>query len=296
MIRWWRSFRGRVYLLLASIVWGASFVVTKDTLEFLTPLWQLALRMLVAAVPALFFGWRLRRLWNRKVLVQGILLGIIFFGALLPQNIGMSYTSASKSGFLTGTYVAFIPVISICMRKKVSKNQVVAAVVGMIGIACLTLNGAYILERGDLLLLLCGFGYAVHILYIDRCDGSHPLLVHVIQIITVAVLSTIVAVIWEPIPAMTQMPMRPVLGLLYCGIFEVFLGFFLQLMGQNETDPSQASIIVSMECLWSALFAILFLGESLGWQMILGGACIFGGTVIAARKPKNEVEIGRAHV
>lgn len=113
-----------IMLILAGMIWGGSFVVVKDSLDYITPLWQLALRLLVASVPAAVLAVINLNKWDRKSICHGAVLGVIFAAALIFQNKGMQYVSASKSAFLTGTYVAFLPVIEIVfLRRRVAARK-----------------------------------------------------------------------------------------------------------------------------------------------------------------------------
>ena len=140
-----------IMLILAGMIWGGSFVVVKDSLDYITPLWQLALRLLVASVPAAVLAVINLNKWDRKSICHGAVLGVIFAAALIFQNKGMQYVSASKSAFLTGTYVAFLPVIEIVfLRRRVAARKIIAAVICTIGAAVLTLQGRFVPEWGEL--------------------------------------------------------------------------------------------------------------------------------------------------
>ncbi|MGN0370203.1 MAG: DMT family transporter [Butyrivibrio sp.] len=269
-----------VLLVTAAIIWGSSFVVVKDSLDYITPIWQLALRFSVAAVPAVVLAIIRRKQWNKKTVVRSLVLGVIFFLAVLFQNLGANLSSASKASFLTGTYVAFFPVVElIFIRRKITLKKGLSAFICLCGTGVLTIEKGLRFQTGDIFLLLCGIMYAVHLMYIDisDCDG---VLLHSGQIITAAVLAVITALIFEPVPA--HVNLRCMLGIVYCGIFEVFLGFFFQLVGQKNTNPSLAAIILSMESLFGLIFSVIFLGDVMSPRIIIGGllivfAAIFNG-------------------
>ena len=270
-------------LVAAGVIWGGSFVVTKDALDYLTPAWQLALRLLVASVPAILIACVYQRKWTKARIQKSMILGSAFFGALFLQNIGMQYVSASKAGFLTTTYVAFVPLISmVVLRKRVKKRQVLAAGICMVGAAMLATQDVRGVQAGDILVLCCGFLYAVHLLLTDRYKEEDSLMLHVGQILVAAFLSVLAAVILEPLPV--GMNMHVMSGLMYCGLLEVFLCFFLQIIGQTYTPPALASILLSMESVYSAIFASIFLQESMslvmwtGCLMILAAAMINGNS------------------
>lgn len=238
--------------------------------------------MLIAAVPALIFAVVYRRQWNRRVVIRSIILGTAFFGALSTQNIGMVTVTASKAGFLTTTYVAFVPVIAIVvLKRKVKSNQIIAAIICMVGAALLSYSETMKIEKGELLVLTCGLLYAVHIIVADCFIEENGMLLHIGQILTAAVLSTICAAIFEPMPQ--NIGFHCTMGLLYCGLLEVFLCFFLQIVGQKNTPVSLSSILLSMESVYSAIFAFIFLKERMSLVMIFGCILIFSAAVISER-------------
>ncbi len=268
-----------VAMLFASMIWGLSFVVVKDTLDYITPIWQLAIRLSIASIPALIIAIIQLKKWNKKILEKAIVLGIIFFLALFVQNLGMNLIAASKSAFLTESYVAFVPIIEmLILRRKVKSKRLIAAIVCMSGVALLTLENGFVLEAGDILVLLCGVAYAIHLLYIDYSEDMNPVLMHIGQVLVATVLSLIAAILLEPIPETIEM--RCTIGLLYCGIFELFIGFFLQLIGQRNIGSSLAGILLSMESIFAAVFALIFLHENMNASMIGGSILIVGAALI----------------
>lgn len=271
-------------LVAAGIVWGASFVVVKDNLDYITPLWQMALRLLVASILMLiFFHKRLMQI-GRKAAVQGICLGVLFFLALMFQNLGCKETSASKCSFLTVSYVAFVPILELLiLKKRMTRRKLMSVIICLSGMALLTLNGSFSVEKGDLLVIMCGLMYAIHILYIDHCSTMIQAVdMHLLQILTATVLSFLAAIVFEPIPVVTNA--RCWMGIVYCGIFEIVLGFFFQLKGQQNTSPTLAGILVSMESVYGSIFAAIFLKESFTLRMIAGSAAIFFAAVVEGKE------------
>ena len=171
--------------------------------------------------------------------------------------------------------MAFLPVIElIFIRRKITLKKGLSAFICLCGTGVLTIEKGLRFQTGDIFLLLCGIMYAVHLMYIDisDCDG---VLLHSGQIITAAVLAVITALIFEPVPV--HVNLRCMLGIVYCGIFEVFL-----LVGQKNTNPSLAAIILSMESLFGLIFSVIFLGDVMSPRIIIGGllivfAAIFNG-------------------
>ena len=271
-------------LVAAGIVWGASFVIVKDAMDYISPLWQLALRLLIACIlMLLIFHKRLTQI-KRRAMFQGIWLGVLFFLALMFQNLGCKETTASKCSFLTVSYVAFVPILELLiLKKRLTRRKLLSVVICLCGMALLTLNGSFSVEKGDLLVIVCGLLYAFHILYIDYCSTTMEAVdMHLLQIITATVLSFLAAIIFEPIPVVTNVHCW--MGLIYCGIFEIVLGFFFQLKGQQNTSPTLAGILVSMESVYGSIFAAIFLRESFTLRMIAGCLAIFLAAVVEGQE------------
>lgn len=271
-------------LVLAGVIWGSSFVVVKDSLDYITPVWQLALRLMVACVVMwIVFCWRAREI-TLNMLREGIWLGILLFLALFFQTIGAAGTTAGKCSFLTSGEVAVIPFFSwMLLKKRPKRQQFVSAAICIMGVGLITLDGSLQIQSGDALVLVCAIFYGIHMVYIDEGDEStSPLLLHLIQVTTATVMALVAAFIMEPVPGV--LPVNCNVAIIYCGIFEIFLGFLFQLIGQKNTNPFLCSILLSMESFYAIIFASIFLGEGISLRMIVGGCLIVGAVVFSQLK------------
>lgn len=270
-------------IVVATVIWGGAFVVVKDGLSYISPLWQLSLRMIVATTVmlAVFFP-RLRHI-DKGTLKEGITIGVFFALALICQNIGSVHVSAGKASFMTVSYVAFVPVIgAIFFKQKLFLMRIVSVVLCLMGVGLLTLTEKLYVNWYDLIFLLCGFFYGCHIIAIDRIsEKSDIIAIHLLQVLTATVISTVLALIFEPVEGI-HFNSESVSGLLYCGILEVCIGFLLQLKGQRGTSSFLAGILFSMECVYAAIFGILFIGESFTLKMLLGCVLVFSSAIVEA--------------
>ncbi|MGN1318366.1 MAG: DMT family transporter [Lachnospirales bacterium] len=275
-----KSIKGVVFLIIASIIWGSSFVVVKDSLDYVSVLWQLFYRLFVASIGgAVIFISQIKFL-NKKYIFQGIILGIFFALAIIPQNFGASFTTASKCAFLTVSYVAFTPVISaIFLKNKLTPKKIITVVICMMGVGFITLKDGFNIEIGDIFLIVTGIFYAVHLLWIDYIGNSEgAVVIHILQIWTATIIVLITALILEPVNI--SLNKYFIFGIAYCGIFEILIGFLLQLKGQQNTSPTLAGIILSSECVFAAIFGVLFQGDSFSIKMTIGCVLIFLSAVI----------------
>jgi drug/metabolite transporter (DMT)-like permease len=267
-------------LIAAAVIWGSAFVVVKDSLNYITPMWQLVCRLAVASVGGIIIYITQEKYVCRKYVIQGIVLGVIFAAALIFQNYGADFSTASKCAFLTVSYVAFTPLIGVVfLRKKLTFKKITAVIICMTGVGLITLNGKLHIEKGDLFLLAAGLAYAIHILWIDHCSEKNGVLViHIIQIWTALLISLPVAFFTETFRIPHDKSFME--GIIYCGIFEVLIGFLLQFKGQQKTSPSLAGIILSSECVFAGIFGAVFQGDCFDLKMTAGCFLIFASAII----------------
>ncbi len=266
-------------LIAAAVIWGSAFVVVKDSLDYVTPMWQLVYRLAVASVGGIIIFLTQVKYVCRKYIMQGIVLGIIFAFALIFQNYGANFSTASKCAFLTVSYVALVPIIGVVfLKKKLTLKKIITVVICMTGVGLITLNERLYIEKGDLFLLAAGLAYAIHILWIDHCSEKNGvLIIHIIQIWTALLITLPTAFLTEPFSISYEKSFAA--GIIYCGIFEVLIGFLLQFKGQQKTSPSLAGIILSSECVFAGIFGAVFQGDCFGPKMTAGCILIFASAI-----------------
>ena len=172
------KFKGEITLLTATLIWGATFTIIKTALHDASPLVFISLRFTFAALILLPFMFKALRSISKPVLFGGILLGILYFLGFSTQTIGLNYTSATKSGFITGTFVIFTPLLQIIILKKLpSKGSVAGIILAVTGLILLSSTGTSILSVfseigegfniGDFFTLLCAFFFSLYVVYLD---------------------------------------------------------------------------------------------------------------------------------
>lgn len=274
-------------LLLTAAVWGFAFVVVKDSLDYVGSVYMVAIRFSIAAIGlAIIFCKRLKKI-DKKHLLMGGVTGLFLFLAYLVQTIGCSYTTAGKNAFLTTIYVILIPLIGWPLYKKRPQWHVfVAAGLSLTGIGLLALGGDDIsgINIGDILTLLCGLFFALHILWTEKCnkEGCDTIIITMLQFAFAAFFGWILAPFMDgafPIVAI-QTP-KVVLSMLYLGLFSSMICFSLQNIGLKYVQSSLASLFLSFESVFGVLFSTIFLHETLTLKMAVGCALIFSAIVIA---------------
>jgi drug/metabolite transporter (DMT)-like permease len=293
-------------LLLAAVIWGTAFVAQKETV--LGSFTYNGIRSLVGGIvllPAIAFLDKLRakdssfsKGTKKNIYLGGIACGVVLFIASNLQQYGIALqddsTNVGKAGFITACYCAFVPVLSVVFLKKRQPKMVwVGAVVAVVGFffLCLmdgiTAGQGFSLGPSDLLLLLCSVMFAVHILVCDHftavADGVR---LSCIQFITCGVLSCIAMFIVD------KPTVSAILGdwfvILYAGILSCGVAYTLQIVGQKGVNPSIASLILSLESVFSVLSGWVFEGGKLtGWEL-LGCILVFGAVLLVNLAPQKE--------
>ena len=268
-------------LTFATVVWGGGFVASDIALETLTPFQIMCLRFGIATVLMGLISLPQLKGITRKEWKSGILLGIALFISFAFQITGLKYTTASKNAFLTGTYVVMVPFIAyVILRKKVGIKGIVGAVLALVGVGVLSLNGDLTLGMGDAMTLVCAVGFAFQIfltgVFVQECRAN---VLNFLQMLVTFVLSVFcLTVTGETQFVMTRSGM---LSALYLGVISTTLCYFLQTTCQKYVDESRAAIILSMESVFGTLLSILILQEQMTARMVLGCIMIFAAVLIA---------------
>lgn len=271
-------------LFLVAAIWGATFVTVKNALGDITPFYFNAIRFFLAFfLLALISGRRFSRL-DLPVLTAGALIGLFLFAGYSFQTIGLQFTSASNTGFITGLSVVMVPFFSMFFTRKLPPKAAVAgALMAAVGLGLLSLDASLKIKSGDFLVFLCAVSFALHIVFVGRYAPFHDVLLLVtVQIGTVALLSSVCAFIWEPLPPQPTAPVWWALGI--TAVLATVFAFLIQNYMQQFTTPTRTAIIFSMEPVFGALFAFLLLGERMTTRDWWGSFLVLAG-MIAAEMP-----------
>jgi len=263
-------------LLAVTALWGTTFVVVKDALSDASPLAFLAVRFTLATAAALAFAlWRKRALpWK-----PGLIIGVVLFFSYYFQTSGLATIAPSRSAFLTGLYVVFVPLASRLVLGRWPGGGALAGVaLASVGLFVLTrpdTQGGFAI--GDVLTLGCAFTYAFHITLTQRFAAGGPGLVAV-QLGVVALLS------WASLPVVPyHLQLTPALwvAVAITGLGASALAINLQTWGQGRTTAVRAAIIFSLEPAFAALTSYAVGREPLTFSTLLGGGLIMAGVVVA---------------
>jgi drug/metabolite transporter (DMT)-like permease len=277
-------------LLIAGAIWGMGFVAQSTAMDTLGPLQFIGLRFLVAALCIAPFALIEARRAPRPLAISEIkgfgLIGIVLFGGMVLQQIGLLYTSVTNSGFLTGLYVVFVPLITLLVLK-IRPHPLIWPGVTMtfIGIWLLAGGQAVDLNRGDLLTIGCAVLWAIQLILIGRyaAGSGRPVALAFGQFAVSAVLGLAAGFALEPFDTTAIAAAMP--EILFAGVFASAIAFTLQVIGQRYTSTPQAAIFLSTESLFAALFGAIILGERIPVTGYAGGLLIFAAIILVETGP-----------
>lgn len=286
-----QSFKGNIYLFLAALAWGSTFVVQRTAMDHLGPFTYSGIRFMLGSfflLPLAFYRFRNRRPseWQRKQIgkwlpVWGSLLAgtLVFFGINL-QQIGLVYSTAGKGGFITGLYVIMVPIIGLFLGQRINVGVWIGAPIALVGLYLLSVTESLTLAPGDGWILTCAFVWAFQVVLVGwlspRIDS---IILAVGQSFVCAILSIGVALCIEDI-SLTAIS-NAGFDLVYGGVVSVGLGFTLQVAGQKYSQATHAAIILQLEAVFAVLAGWLFLNEVLSSRAFTGIVFMFAGMLIA---------------
>lgn len=283
------NFRSTIILLLTAIIWGTAFAAQSAGTDFAEPFTFNSLRSIMGGLvllPYIYFTNRKKQ--NRetghrdvKTLMRaGIFCGILLAAASAFQQIGIQYTTVGKGGFITALYIVLVPVLGLLAKKRVEIQVWVGVLLSIVGLYFLCMTERFSVSLGDFYIFLCAVCFSLHILVIDyfspKVDGVK---MACIQFFVCGFLSGIPMLLLEH-PRL-ELLLAGWLPILYAGVMSSGVAYTLQIIGQRDTDPTIASLILSLEAVVSVLAGFLLLGERLSKREVFGCVLMFAAIILA---------------
>ena len=285
-----------VFPIITAMIWGSSFVAQSTSTEhigaftfnaarsfvgFLALLVVVQIFRMVRKEPGIQQTPEEKKAGRKGLVLGGICCGIALALACNLQQLGMvAGASAGKTSFITTLYVVLVPICGLFLKKRVSPTVWISVLLAVAGLYCLCIKDSFSIAPSDLLVMLCAFGYTLHILVIDyftqKVDGVK---MSCIQFLSCAVLSAILMLIFEH---PTWADITPCIGsILYVGVFSSGVAYTLQILGQRDLNPAIASLIMCLESVFSALGGWMLLHQNLSAREVFGCVLIFAAVVLA---------------
>ena len=279
---------GSLALAFATIIWGSTFIAQSVGMNHIGPKTFQAARCTLGGLflfPVVFLfdkdkknflaNWLNPQLWK-----AGIVCGFALFVAGGLQQIGMVYTTAGKAGFITAMYIILVPILGVFLKKRPSPACWVSVCMAVIGLYLLSFRGGAEVNIGDLCMLGCALGFAVQITLIDRMAGSlDALRLNAIQALVCGFFSGICMVLTED-PQIDNL-IQCWLPIGYAGILSMGIAFSLQIVGQKYLEPTPASLIMSLESVFAAIFGWLLLHEVMSTSELWGCVLVFAAVILS---------------
>jgi len=280
--------RADLSLAFCTLLWGATFVVVKNSLDHASVFIFLAARFSVAALLMLAWSYRIFRQLEPQELFAGFRLGFFMFMGYAFQTAGLQYTTPAKSGFVTGSSVVLVPLLlGLFWGKRLTLGAYAGAFVAVVGLYFLTIpsQGVAYLNRGDVLTFVAAGLYAVHIILVGEYTREHSAkALSLIQVAACAAMAWVAAgsaaaIRWQP--ARFAWRWELVLGILICAVFATAVAFSIQLWAQQYTTPSHAAILFTLEPVFAVITSYILIGERLQGRAVLGAVFVFSGILVA---------------
>lgn len=269
--------KGNLILLLAAFIWGTSFIAQSKGVETVAPILFNGVRSILGAVvllPVIFIMDASKKKsgtpvmgFDKTVVKGGIICGVFLCFASSVQTVGMLYTSPGKAGFLTAMYMIIVPLIGIFTGNRPGPIAALAVLIAVVGMYLMCIDSEFSINKGDIILLICAFLFSGHILAVNHFSPiTDGVKLSCIQFFVCGILGTIGSFIFE------KPDIAPLTGCIipiaYAGIMSCGIAYTCQIIGQKYTDPTSASLLMSLESVFSTLATVVLV--ACGWQ-ITGG-------------------------
>lgn len=286
-----KQLKADLSLLLVTVVWGTTFVITKNALSHIETFNFLAIRFIIAFITSSLLFYKNMKNITKQTLTYGAIIGIILFLGYSLQTIGLNYTTASKSGFITGFSVIIVPIVSaIILKRAPQKSTIIGVILAIIGLGFMTLNSSLIPNIGDFFTLIAAFFFAFHILSVERYTSDvDSISLAIIQIGVVGIVSLIISLSFESFSIPTRTDTW--IGILITSILATSGAYIIQNTMQKFTSATHTALIYTAEPVFSAIFAFILLQEIMSHQAIFGSVLILTGMILGEIKFKKKKEI-----
>ncbi len=269
-------------LLLTAAIWGSAFVFQKFAADELSASFIVAARFSAAGVITALATIKKWHRIDRGYLLGGLATGITMSLGTWLQTAAMTFgTSPGKSAFLTAAYCVIVPFLYWLVRgEKPRANHLLSAVICLVGIGLISLNGEGGVTFGDGITLVCSVVFAANIVSISIfCEGRDPMLLTMLQICVAALCGWVGILIFGGMPE--HISMGAAGNVLYLALFSTALCLSLQSIGLKYTNPTVGTILLSLESVFGVLFSILLYGETVTLRMAVGFAVVFASVLLA---------------
>lgn len=290
-----KSLGSSLLLMLTALVWGVAFVAQSEGMNYVGEFTFNASRFLIGGIVLIPCIFLLRRVngaqWEslskaeqqsrqKMGIIGGICCGAFLCVASSLQQFGIARTTVGKAGFITALYIVIVPLLGLFLRKKVGINIWISVAIAAVGMYLLCITEDFRIGKGDFLVCMCAIAFSMHILVVDyfspKADG---VVISCVQFFTAGVLSSVMMFLFEK--PTTDAILAAWLPILYAGVMSCGVGYTLQVVAQKNVEPTIASLLMSLESVFSLLAGWVLLGQRLSAKELFGCMLVFGAIVLA---------------
>lgn len=281
--------KGNIILLITALIWGTAFVAQSEGMKYVQPFTYNAVRTLLGGIVllpiiAIFRHKEPQENGNKSrksTIIGGIVCGIFLFIAGSFQQCGIAMTTAGKAGFITALYVTIVPLIEVILYRRSSLKVWVCVLLALAGFYLLCIKEGFTIGKGDLFVLCGAFFYAGHIMVIDRFNEKNAdgMKMSCIQFFTAGLLMAVCMFLFEEPKINTIMDAK--FTIIYAGVMSCGVAYTLQIIGQKYTDPTSATLIMSLESVFAALSGWIILGEAFSLKEFIGCILVFAAVILS---------------
>ncbi len=290
-----KSLRSSAMLTLTALIWGVAFVAQSEGMNYVGGFTFNGCRFLVGGtvlIPCIFLLRRINHEAYEKIsreeqtrrlrtgIIGGLCCGVFLCLASSLQQFGIAQTTVGKAGFITSLYIIIVPILGLFLRKRVQRQVWVSVAIAAVGMYLLCMTEGFSVGRGDFLVFLCAIGFSLHILVIDyfspRADG---VVISCAQFFTAGTISSVLMFLFEkPTWGAVTAAWLPIL---YAGVMSCGVAYTLQVVAQKDIEPTVATLIMSLESVFSLLAGWVLLGQRLSARELMGCGLVFGAILLA---------------
>lgn len=284
---------GSMALLLTAFIWGTAFVAQSVGMEHIGPFTFQWIRNFIGAaalLPVIIFMDRSRRRKGEErtvsseerktLLLGGLCCGIALYIASSFQQIGIQYTTVGNAGFLTSMYLVLVPVLGVFLHQKVRAKSWFCVVLAVLGMYFLSISGKLSISKGDVLVAACAVFFAIQIMFVDYfVPKADPVRLSCIQFLVTGILSMLPALVLEAPDVSSVVPAMP--SILYAGILSSGVAYTLQMVAQRYVEPTAATLLMSLESVFSMLGGIVLLQQIPTGRELFGAFLVFLAVVLS---------------
>lgn len=303
-----KRMKGNILLFITAFIWGCAFVAQRTGMEYIGPLTFNGIRSLVGGFTLLIFLFVRYKLLNNQKGAQenvenwgdkmsqtpskkftflcGLVCGLCLFAGTTLQQMGMVYTTAGKAGFITALYIILVPLLGIFLGKKVRPVVWIGVLLALAGLYLLCVGEDFSINKGDILVLLCSFAFTIHITFVDKVSQKiDGVVISCIQLFVCGFISIPGMILFENVD--WNLIFQCAIPILYAGVLSCGVAYTLQIVAQKYTEPTVASMIMSLESVFALLSGMIILKESIAPHEILGCIVMFAAIILAQLPERN---------